>query len=133
MKAPKKKKPEVEIPTSSLADIVFLLLIFFLVTTSMNPDKGLGLTLPPQGEKVEINKKNILPIYVNKKGSILIREDVLPLEQVKARVEKEIKQNDKLVVSLNTDPDATYDMMIKVLDQLKLAHATRISLATPEF
>ena len=48
-----------EIPTSSMADIAFLLLIFFLVTTTIDIDKGLGLVLPPEGETIEINKKNI--------------------------------------------------------------------------
>ena len=49
-----------EIPTSSMADIAFLLLIFFLVTTTIDMDKGLGMVLPAEGEEMEINKKNIL-------------------------------------------------------------------------
>ena len=48
-----------EIPTASMADIAFLLLIFFLVTTTIDMDKGLGLVLPPEGETIEIKKKNI--------------------------------------------------------------------------
>jgi biopolymer transport protein ExbD len=47
------------IPTSSMADIAFLLLIFFLVTTTIDMDKGLGMVLPAEGEEIEINKKNI--------------------------------------------------------------------------
>jgi len=47
-----------EIPTSSMADIAFLLLIFFLVTTTIDMDKGLGMVLPAEGEEIEINKKN---------------------------------------------------------------------------
>lgn len=46
-----------EIPTSSMADIAFLLLIFFLVTTTIDMDKGLGMVLPAEGEEIEINKK----------------------------------------------------------------------------
>ena len=49
-----------ELPTSSMADIAFLLLIFFLVTTTIDMDKGLGMVLPAEGEELEINKKNIL-------------------------------------------------------------------------
>ena len=52
-----------EIPTSSMADIAFLLLIFFLVTTTIDMDKGLGMVLPAEGEELEINKKNILNKY----------------------------------------------------------------------
>ena len=46
-----------EIPTSSMADIAFLLLIFFLVTTTIDMDKGLGIVLPPEGDTIEIRKK----------------------------------------------------------------------------
>ena len=48
-----------EIPTGSMADIAFLLLVFFLVTTTIDTDKGLGIVLPPAGDvEIEIQKKN---------------------------------------------------------------------------
>ena len=55
----KEKDHDVEIPQGSLADIAFLLLIFFLVTTTIDMDKGLGLVLPAEGEQTEVAKKNI--------------------------------------------------------------------------
>ncbi len=133
MKTPLRKKEEIEIQTSSMADIVFLLLIFFIVSTSMDPAKGVGMTLPPPGEEVKLDQKNILSIYVNKEGGVLIREDVVELDDIRERVEEEIRKNDKLVISLTTDKQAQYGMMIEVLDQLKLADAKKISLATPDF
>ncbi len=123
---------EIEIPTASLADIVFLLLIFFLVTTSMNPAKGLGLTLPPPGEQVKIASKNVLNVYINAKGKVLIKEEVVPVEDVEEVVKEQLKENPKLVISLQTDLEAKYEDMINVLDQLKLAEAKRISLAVPQ-
>ena len=55
----KRKKHPNEIPTSSLADIAFLLLVFFLVTTTIDMDKGLSLVLPAPGEEKEIPKEMI--------------------------------------------------------------------------
>ena len=55
----KQRRPMQEINSSSMADIAFLLLIFFLVTTTIDIDKGLGLVLPAEGETIEIKKKNI--------------------------------------------------------------------------
>ena len=61
-----------EIPTASMADIAFLLIVFFLVTTTMNQDKGIGMVLPPAGENKKIQKKNICNIWINAGGDILI-------------------------------------------------------------
>ncbi len=145
LRVPKKQHlaKEAEIPTGSLGDIVFLLLIFFLVTTSMNPDKGLGLTLPPAGEEVKLSKDRVLSVYVNAEGKILVGENVIPLDQLKDVVEKRLRQNPQLVVSLVTDVKAQYQDMIHALDQIKLAFEElkkenpkfkeRISLATPVF
>jgi len=149
MKVHKKRhiSSEAEIPTASLADIVFLLLIFFLVTTSMNPDKGLGLVLPPPGEQVKLEKDNILSVYINAQGSILIGEQILnSVDELKDKVKTEIvenKDNPRFVVSLITDANAEYKSMIDALDEIKMAFEElkkedpnfkeRISLATPVF
>ncbi len=133
-------KPSSGIPTASLADIVFLLLIFFLVTTSMNPAKGLGLTLPPPGEQVEINPENILKILVRADGAILVEGEPTPLNEVRQKVEQkrmefkaERGQDEEIIVSLLAVPDASYRNMVDVLDEIKLAGAKKISIATPEF
>ena len=129
----RRQKTSPEIPTASMADIVFLLLIFFLVTTTMNMDKGIGMQLPPAGEAKKIQKKNICNIWVNAAGQILINmEDEVPLHQLRANVEQRLRENDKLIVSLKADQDTPYTKFIDVLDEVKLAGAERISLATPE-
>jgi len=61
----KKKRREAEVPTSSLADMAFLLLIFFLVTTTIDVDKGIGLVLPQKGETVEVRSHNICNLLVS--------------------------------------------------------------------
>ena len=65
-----------EIPTGSMADIAFLLLVFFLVTTTIDTDKGLGIVLPPAGDvEIEIQKKNILNCLINSQGKVLLDEE----------------------------------------------------------
>ncbi|MBN1754989.1 biopolymer transporter ExbD, partial [bacterium] len=88
---------------------------------------------PPVGEEVKINPKNILNIFINERGGILIDKDVVELKDIRSIVEQRIAENDKLIVSIQMDKNATYRMMIDVLDEAKLAEAPKISLAVPEF
>ena len=128
-----KERGEPEIPSASLPDIVFQLLIFFLVTTTIDVDKGLDLILPPPGDVViEIQKKNIANILINDAGQILIDEEVVAVEEVDNIIRNKLLENDKLVVSVKTARKTKYDIYIRVIDQLKRAGATRISLAEPE-
>ena len=69
----KKTKVSDEIPTSSMADIAFLLLIFFLVTTTFPKDKGLAVVLPEPGETAEVSQKNILHLIVQPTGIVDVK------------------------------------------------------------
>lgn len=128
----KKRSSEVEIPSSSLADIAFLLLIFFLVATTIDVDKGLNLVLPEMGSEIEIQKKNITNLLINDVGQILLDNEEVSIEEVDDVIRDKLLANDKLIISVKTDRKTKYNIYIKVLDQLKKAGATRISIAEPE-
>ena len=133
MDVKRRQKSNPEIPTSSIADIAFLLIVFFLVTTTMNQDKGIGMQLPPAGESKKIRKKNICNIWVNESGQILINlEDQVALDQLRANIEQRLAANEKLIVSLKASEETPYESFINVLDEIKLAGADKISLASPE-
>jgi biopolymer transport protein ExbD len=128
MKRP--EKDEVEIPSSSLADIAFLLLIFFLVCTTIDVDKGFRLALPPKtGDIVKIPMTKVL---INDAGKVLLDQKEIEIRDIERIIRDKIAQNDSLVVSLKTTRNTKYEVYIRVLDQLKRANATRISIAEPE-
>ncbi len=93
-----KKRKMPGLNTSSTADISFMLLIFFLVTTSMDTDQGLGRTLPKPPEddqlnnEIKVKERNILNIRINKDNYVMIGEDYATLDDVKERA-KEFIQN----------------------------------------
>ena len=120
------------IPESGMADIAFLLLIFFLVTTTIDTDKGIGIILPAEGQEIEINKKNILNLLISSSGNVLLGGEAIAINQIDDRVKEEIRKNDKLIISVKAHEKAQYDVYIEVLDQLKKAKATRISIAETE-
>ncbi len=140
MIAEKKRKRESEIFTASMADIAFLLMIFFLVTTTIDMDKGINLTLPEKGgEQVKIKKGNIANLLVNEAGQILLDDEPINVAQIQEVIKQKITEKgyDKdgkpiLIVSIKTARATDYDTYIQVLDQVKLAGATKISIAEPE-
>jgi biopolymer transport protein ExbD len=117
------------IPEGGMADIAFLLLVFFLVTTTIDMDKGIGIILPAEGQEIEINKKNILNLLISSSGNVLLGGEPIAINQIDDRVKEEIRKNDKLIISVKAHEKAQYDVYIEVLDQLKKAKATRISIA----
>ena len=127
----KKRRFKAEgIPTSSMADIAFLLLVFFLVTTTIDTDKGLGIVLPPPGDmEIEIRKENILNCLINSQGKVLLDEEPTNIDQIHRLVSQKLRANDKLIVSVKAHPKPAYNDYVKVIDQLKRADAKRISIA----
>jgi biopolymer transport protein ExbD len=128
----KKKEREVEIPTSSLADIAFLVLIFFLVSSTIDVDKGVTLTLPGLEQESKIRQKNISNILVNAEGLVLFDDEPIEAFQVGEMVRSKLAENDKLIFSIKTVSDTRYESYVTVLDQVKRGGGTRISIAEPD-
>ncbi|MBJ47693.1 MAG: biopolymer transporter ExbD [Candidatus Marinimicrobia bacterium] len=132
-----KRRPSVEINSSSMADIAFLLLIFFLVTTTISMDQGLEIVLPSEGNEMKVNPNNITIISINESGKVLfngrfIKEKSLDqnnLYQLKSMVENELANNEKMIFSVQVTPKTRYTDYIRVLDYVKAAKATKISIA----
>lgn len=132
----KRQREDPEIPAASLADIAFLLLIFFLVTTTIDVDTGIGLVLPPPPKPNQkpppIKERNMLKILVNAEGKILINDKPAAVSQVKTKVENFVsnfgknpnlsESPDKAVVSLKTDSNTPYKIYIHMLDAVKGAY-----------
>jgi biopolymer transport protein ExbD len=129
----KRKKVSADIPTASLPDIIFLLLIFFLVTTTIDAEKGLDLVLPPaQTEELKMAKENIANLLINAVGNVAIDGEVVEIRDITRIIKERLQSNPLLVVSVKTDKQTEYDVYLTVIDKLKKAEATRISLAEPE-
>jgi biopolymer transport protein ExbD len=130
----KRNRPSGAIPTSSMADIAFLLLIFFLVTTVFDEERGLPIVLPEQGEEQEVSQRNVLHLTVLEDGTVEVKRGESPtVQRVSARDIAGIwrlgfQQNPNLIAAVKTAPNAPYRNMVAVLDQLQTAGAERISL-----
>ncbi|MFC1693055.1 ExbD/TolR family protein [Candidatus Latescibacterota bacterium] len=129
----KRARVSAAIPTSTMADIAFLLIVFFLVTTSMSHDKGLGITLPPAGSVTRVPSRNITKVWINTAGEIMHDHDLVTLEQMGGRIREMTEQNEDLIVSIKTAPDTRYEYFVDVIDEIHKAGNHKISIAEPEF
>lgn len=131
----KRTRESGEINGSSLADIAFLLLIFFLVVTTIDVDTGIGLMLPPIPDDIEpppVRERNMLRILVNAEGMILMDDEPVSVAEVKQRVMDFIDNptNDvnlaespqDAVVSIKTDRRTLYNIYIDMLDEVTGAY-----------
>jgi len=139
----KKQAAEPEIPTAAMPDIVFMLLIFFLVTTTIQSDKGVPLTLPEYSEdqpETKLKKDMVLNILISNEGDIMVDEEVIGtrselLGRIRNSLEEKGKDADgkyKKIVSIKTQDGTFYEDYIYVLDQVKESGASKISIAEPE-
>ncbi|MBE2281390.1 MAG: biopolymer transporter ExbD [Ignavibacteriaceae bacterium] len=126
----KRKAENPEIQSSSMADVAFMLLLFFIVATTIDVDSGLGITLPEfvdNPEKVEVSKDRMAALLINENGQVLLDGEEVPVPQIKSRLIPRINskiglpKNKKLIVSLKTDRKTTYNTYILALDQIKMA------------
>ncbi len=127
----KKKIAEASIPMSSMADIAFLLLLFFLVATVIDVDTGIGLTLPEfieDPETVEIAKDRMAAVLINENGDVLLDGAPISVFQIKNQLKPRIiskidlPATRKLIVSVKTDRRTVYNTYIQALDQIKMAY-----------
>jgi len=102
----------------------------------MNQDKGLSLHLPPIGETKEVKEQNICNVWIDDRDRLAFFENgdltEVTFADLRSQVTARLAANEKLIISLKADRSATYSRFVDVLDELKLAGATRISIAEPE-
>ena len=112
-----RKAQEAEIPTSSMADIAFLLIIFFMVTAVFSATKGLEFKLPKDDNKPPEQEEAVF-IQVGADSSVLVDCRPMELDEILAYLEPKLLRNPEKPVILYTDASAPYSAMIAVYDVL---------------
>jgi len=120
---------QVQMPLTSLIDIVFLLLIYFLLTTNFMVDEGIKIKLP-QAKAAAPQVEQVITVYVDREGKAFLENQEIPLGNLFDRLKEMIgEQKDKLVV-VKADRAVVLNKAVKVMDVVKAAGAARLCLAT---
>ena len=142
------KRSAPEVNAGSMADIAFLLLIFFLVTTTIETDSGLNRKLPPMEDQVDppiIREKNIFTVVVNKNDQLLVEEELTDIKDLRSlavafldngggvgeeacdycqgeRDESSSDNPDKAIISLKNNRETSYKVYIAIQNELVAAY-----------
>ena len=121
------KKEDAEIPTASMADIAFLLIVFFMLTTVFSANKGMEHILPPKDDTDEaIEPDEAIYIRIFPSGQFEMDQQTFSIEQadkVKEYVNSKVQVNAKKPIIIHTNREAPYGDMVIILNQLKLLSA----------
>ncbi len=137
-KGKKRKKGRrlgIRIDMTPLVDVAFLLLTFFMFTTSMSRPQTMEINLPPDKEvKVEVAESNLMTLRVNDKGDVFWSMGIESPKRVERKdlsafLKEQIASNPKLIVVLKIDRAGKYNMMVDLIDEINGALISRFSLA----
>ena len=128
----RKSKASSEVPSSSLADIAFLLLIFFMVTTVFQADRDRPIEWPEAtaAEKIDEKQKNILMIWMERDGTVFMNDQPYPMDDVHTVVAPLYAASERaLVISVRGDREVPYRFMDQLQQELVAAGVVRVVFA----
>ena len=113
-------RPSDEIPTSSMADIAFLLIVYFMVTTTFAATRGLDFALPKDDDTPPVvEKEESVLIEIRPTGDVFVDQDVKELDEIFEYLKPKLEVNPKKPVIIKPDPEAPYGKMVGVFDTLR--------------
>ena len=128
----RKSKASSDIPSSSLADMAFLLLIFFMVSTTFPQEEPRRMPWPEAEatEKLDEQRKNILHVFVTEAGDVFINDQRIPLNSVSNVIAPRYQDNRQLLISLRADRNTPYSTIYTIQEELQEAGALRLTFYT---
>ena len=130
MKFERDSRIENKVPTSSMADIAFLLLIFFMVTTIFKLEDGLTVTLPRAETAAKQKRDRILRVWIDAVGNIAIQDKLVTLDQIPDIMIGALAENPLLIIAFNADYRTANGIVADVMEELKEANAVRVSFTS---
>ena len=131
MKFARKFRIGATVPTASMADIAFLLLVFFMVSTVFVRYRGLKVELPDAEkiEKLEM-RRHVTSIWVAGNGAINVDDKMVALNQVGPIIHAQLTANPRLIISIKGDGRADFGVISDVIQELRKVEALRVNFAT---
>lgn len=124
----KRARKETEIAIVNLVDVIFILLIFFIMTTTFSQETGVDITKPSAGSAGQLEKENIL-IGIGKEGTIHLGERQVDMALLQSALRKELAEDADKAVVIVADRDAGMGVVVDVMDECNVAGVRKVSVA----
>ena len=122
-----RRRAAARIPTESMADIAFLLMIFFITTSVLRMDQGLPVELPRALAALQQPRDRIAHVWIDAEGRLMVNDLLIAYEELAPILGEKLRRNPELVVALNSDRRTEYTFVHRALGELKKAEAVRVS------
>ena len=116
-----RRSDQADVDMTPMLDIVFIMLIFFIVTATFLDERGVSLTEPPQKTVSPTPPTPAISIYVDAKNVVSVENETAELSSVSSRVERLMADKPNAVISLRADAQASLDPVVYIKDQMTLA------------
>ena len=127
MKTFRSKSENPELNITALIDIIFILLIFFMVSSSfLKPTISVKLPVASSKDKIEQKK---LSVYISENLELYLEKDILPINEIQDRLAEEILTTPDLTIMLYSDKNVMFEHVVKVLDALKLSGVKNVAIS----
>ncbi len=126
----KKNRPEYLVDITPLIDVVFLMLIFFMISTTFNMSSSLKLDLPSSKAKAEQKKVEQVTVSINADGSFYVQDEAVKDSDLRKRILNVTKGDPKIRVVLRADAETHHKRVVYVLDTLRGLGMSKVGIAT---
>lgn len=126
----KKENKEVEVNVTNMIDVIFTLLIFFILTTTFTKETGIDITKPTAESASQLNKEYIL-IGVTRDGSLHLNERQVDLAMLQVILKQEMMRDPEKAVVISADRGADMGTIVDVMDECNLANVKKVSVSAP--
>jgi biopolymer transport protein ExbD len=136
-KRKKMRRLGVRIDMTPMVDVAFLLLTFFMLTTTMSRPQTMEINIPPGNQKVDVRESDLMTIRVKEDGSIFWnmgweKPAKLEYKELRTFLANKLQENPRLITLLKVDRKGKYAMMVDIMDEFNLANITKFSIAPME-
>ncbi|MBW8189781.1 biopolymer transporter ExbD [Neiella marina] len=125
------QEEESQIDLTPMLDVVFIMLIFFIVTSTFVKESGVDVTRP-EAETAVVTESNSIQIGITSANQVFMDKRQIDKRAIRANVEKSLAENPGAAVIIVADQDSNTSTLIEVMDQARLAGATSVSVASED-